>query len=192
MKGRKTRKTRKATAMMKNDYKVRAFNFFKALYPYIEEYLDDPYTCVDAVENFNEEKHRKVGIAWGSVRVAFISSDYVVKYDYDERDAKQYGGCKDEEEFYKFAKEKGFENLFPEISSFEYMGRTFYVMPRVYRRASQECQRAEYYLEGAERDFVDKYLYDLHDENFGWKNNNLVIFDYAFNVFMERRNYKGR
>jgi hypothetical protein len=191
MKGRKTRKTRKATAMMKNDYKVRAFNFLKSLYPYIEGSLNDPYECADGVMAFNEEKHRKVGVAWGSVRVAFISSDYVVKYDYDEVYAKRYGGCEDEEEFYKFAKEKGFENLFAEISSFEYMGRTFYVMPRVNMRASQEGGRAEYYLDGAELEFVDNYLYDLHDENFGWKNNRLVIFDYAYNVFMEQKNYKG-
>ena len=178
--------------MMKNDYKVRAFNFLKSLYPYIENSLNDPYECADKVMAFNEEKHRKVGIAWGSVRVAFISSDYVVKYDYDEVYAKRYGGCEDEEEFYNFAKEKGFENLFAEISSFEYMGRTFYVMPRINMRASQEGERAEWYLEGAERDFVDEYLYDLHDENFGWKNNHPVIFDYAFNVFMEQKNCKGR
>lgn len=178
--------------MMKNDYKVRAFNFFKSLYPYIEECLDDPYACVDAVENFNEEKNRKVSVCWGSVRIAFISSDYVVKYDYDENDAKRFGGCEDEEDFYKFAKEKGFEYLFAEITSFKYMNRTFYVMPRINMRMSQEGERAEWYLEGTERDFVDEYLYDLHDENFGWKNNHPVIFDYAFNVFMEQKNYNGR
>lgn len=174
--------------MIKNDYKARAFNFFKALYPYIEKYLDKPYTCAQAVEIFNAEKHRKVRVSWGSVRVAFITSDYVIKYDYDKMDAKRYGGCKDEEKFYNFAKEKGFEGLFAEISSFEYMGHTFYVMPRINMRANQEGERAEYYLEGDERDFVDEYLYDLHEENFGWKNNHVVIFDYAYNVFMEQEN----
>ena len=178
--------------MMKNDYKVRAFNFLKSLYPYIEDSLNDPYECADKVMAFNEEKHRKVSIAWGSVRVAFISSDYVVKYDYDKNDAKRFGGCEDEEEFYRFAKEKGFEHLFAEISSFEYMNHTFYVMPRINMRMNQEGERAEWYLVGAERDFVDNYLYDLHDENFGWKNNHPVIFDYAFNTFMQQKNYKGR
>ena len=177
--------------MIKNDYKVRAFNFLKVLYPYIEEYLDKPYRCIWAVETFNKEKHRKVSVSWGSVRVAFITSDYVIKYDYDKHNARIYGGCEDEEEFYSFAKKEGFGSLFAEISSFEYMGHTFYIMPRINMRASQEGERAEYYLDGDERDFVDEYLYDLHEENFGWKNNHVIIFDYAYNVFMEQKNSQG-
>lgn len=172
--------------MKKFDYKTRACHFFEILYPYIKDFIDNPYYCYQAIKKFNEEKHRKVDVNWGSVRIAIMTSDYVIKYDYDHEDAKNYGGCKDEEKFYKFAKEKGFEYLFAEITSFEYMGRTFYIMPRV-SHVNQEEARAEDFLEGEDYNFVKKYVYDLHNENFGWKNNYPFIFDYAYNIFMEKK-----
>ena len=171
---------------MKSNYIVRAQKFMETFYPYMRK-----YRIGDAVNHFNEDKHRAVQCRQGAVRRVLITSDYVIKWDYDKRNSKTFGGCREEYKTYQKVKDDYYGYLFAEITPIKVRNRTFYVMPRVNMRASQEGGRAEYYLDGAEREFVDDYLYDLHDENFGWKNNRLVIFDYAYNVFMEQKNCKG-
>ena len=167
---------------MKSDYTIRAYKFIEKLYPYIKD-CHDVLEYLNAADLFSADYHRKVECASGMVRVAFITSDYVVKFDYNTDRSAIYGGCADEEKFYHFAQEKGFASLLAEITHIRYCGRDFYIMPRIGGIGKCcECY-AEEFLHGDELDFVNEYLEDLHDENYGWKNRHPVIIDYAMNRF---------
>ena len=169
---------------MKNDYKVRAQKFIEDFFPYIENaikgrtiYLHKIAVCV---EQYCFEKHRRVIMKSGCSRAAFITSDYVVKYDY-VKDAF-CGNSSDELRAYQEIKKMGFEHLFAEISCFTYKGYNFYIMPRVYGiqpfgddDVLYEC------LSDEEQDFIDEYFHDLHSGNFGFEKNQLKIIDYAWN-----------
>ena len=56
-------------------------------------------------------------------------------------------------------------------------------MPRVYNVGSSN-DYIHLYLNDDDRDFVGAYLYDMHEENFGWKDGYPVIVDYACNFFL--------
>ena len=167
---------------MKSDYRVRACKFFESIYPYIKDCLDDPAMCKYAMQKYNHQKSRKVQVFAGYTRIAFLCSDYVIKLDYNPREIYRVGGCESEVTFYQFAKEQGFAYLLAEISRHEYMGITFYVMPRISGMGRVLDRYAEDFFEGEERIFIDYYLRDLHDENYGWYNKTPVIFDYACNT----------
>lgn len=169
---------------MKSSYIMRAQRFIEEVYPYIEN-KTRPYDCWRAIEQFNANKSRKVAVAHGVSRVAFITSDYVVKFDYDEYEVRRVGGCESEVNFYQFAKREGFSYLFAEITPFTYKGRTFYIMPRVYGIGRYEYSYAEDMTTGEEESFLRRYLYDLHDENYGWYHGQIVVVDYACNVFQQ-------
>lgn len=165
---------------MKSNYKMRAERFLKMIFPYIEA-CEYPYQYKRAMNHFNEEHSRKVIVRSGVSRVAIITSDYVIKFDYDMHEVKRVGGCQSEVDFYDFAKSEGFEYLFAEITPLEYCGRTFYIMPRIHGIGRKEYCYAEEFLHGEDEDFVRTYLYDLHDENYGWYHNRPIIVDYACN-----------
>ena len=78
-------------------YEERAMDFVKELYPYLTTFgAFDRYSFAryaTAVGAFNDDKHRKVQFANGVARVAFITSDYVVKYEYNPNNVDFYGGC---------------------------------------------------------------------------------------------------
>ena len=166
---------------MKSDYKSRALKFIKQIAPYLEEcyYETDYYR---AVRTFNVEHHRRVECATGCVRAAFITSDYVIKIEYDSDAARRYGGCESEVNFYKFAKEHGHSYLFAEITPVEYNGRMYYIMPRISGIGRHENCYVQEFLNCDDADFVDEYLMDMHDMNYGWCNHYPVIIDYACNI----------
>lgn len=170
---------------MKSDYRVRARRFLETIYPLIANHLDSPYECKRIMSLYSYEHSRKVFVGSGVARIAIVTSDYVIKFDYDEREVARVGGCESEVQFYQFAKSEGFEYMFAEITPFEYMGRTFYIMPRINGIMRKEYCYAEEFFEGEERDFLDRYLHDLHDENYGWYRGVPVIFDYACNDLWE-------
>ena len=174
---------------MKSDYTIRAYKFIEQFFPYIEE-CDSVSDYEIAADTFSHDHHRKVFCAYGMVRVAFVTADYVVKFDYSPNRSNVYGGCADEEKFYKFAQEQGFESLLAEITHVRYNGRDFYIMPRIGGIGKCSGCYAEEFLQGEELDFVNDYLEDLHDENYGWKNHRPVIIDYAMNRFF--LNERGR
>lgn len=170
---------------MKSDYRLRAQKFVEQIFPYIQE-CESPYAYKRAMHEFNLTYHRHVEVASGASRVALISSDYVIKLDYDDG-ADSYGGCEDEVTFYNFAKEKGFDYLLAEITPFLYKQRTFYIMPRIEGIGQYEDAYVQDFLDERDLDFVENYLYDMHSGNFGWKNNYPIIVDYALNVFFDKR-----
>jgi hypothetical protein len=165
---------------MKSNYKIRAMRFIEQIFPYIEncgEYVND---YRKAVNRFNHTRSRRVILAHGISRVAFITSDYVVKMDYDPYEIERVGGGESEEKFYAFAKMHGFSYLFAEVTSYTYHGKTFYIMPRIGGIGKYEDD-VYWFLTSVDRDFVEDYLYDMHNLNYGWKDGYPVIIDYACN-----------
>lgn len=166
---------------MKSDYRSRAAKFLRMIYPYIAN-CKEPEDYEYAVERFNGEKSRHVSMAHGISRIVLITSDYVIKIDYGT--TRCYGICEDEYNFYNFAVKHDKGYLFAEITRKEINGRMFYIMPRVKGIGKKE-EYVQEYLNEEDTDFVETYLYDLHNENYGWKNNYPIIIDYACHVSLE-------
>lgn len=165
----------------KSSYEVRARRFIEQFYSYIADchMIGDFFEAVNA---FNHAYHRKVVCSYGSTRVVFITSDYVIKMDLPcmDEDDTGFGNCASELQFYNYAEECGFEHLFAKIEQYTYNNMTFYIMPRIYGVGHMRGH-AENYLSGDEFEFVSEHCSDLHDENFGMKNKHVVIIDYACN-----------
>jgi hypothetical protein len=177
---------------MKSSYTERAARFLRTIYPLLDGHWNSPWECRRIMSLYSCEHSRKVFVRSGVSRIAIITSDYVIKFDYNEREVNRVGGCESEVEFYQFAKQEGFGYLFAEITPFIYNGRTFYIMPRVNGVGRVEYSYAEDFLEGEERAFADEYLNDLHDENYGWYHKRPVIFDYACNqLWLDNHGYNN-
>ena len=162
------------------DYIERATRLIHEVYPMIRENLDNPWELKRIVKKFNQTNFRNIRVANGSARVALVGSDYVVKWDYDLENVDEIGGCENEIELYAIAEREGFAYLFAKITRVEYDGHYFYVMPRIHDIGKTE-ERAWYYMTHTEKVWCEcHHLTDLHDENYGWVNNHIVIVDYAF------------
>lgn len=161
----------------KSSYVVRAQRFIRQIYDYIADCTTPEEFC-DAIDMFNNENHRKVDVSWGATRIVLITSDYVIKIDYDREEIQEWGGCADEYRFYQYAEDCGYEYLFAAIEPYEYENKTFYIMPRIYGIGHLRGYATDY-LSGDEYNFVVNHVNDLHDENFGIKNKHIIIIDYA-------------
>lgn len=168
----------------RSDYKSRAIKFLRMVYPYIQNCLTDPDECMEQIEVFNQEKSRHARMDFGASRIAIIASDYVIKFDYDKENVRDVGGCETELMFYSFAKRKGYERLFAEISCVVYKNTPFFIMPRI-PRVGDGHDMVEMYLSEEDSDFVSEYLFDMHENNYGFINHYPVIVDYASNVLLE-------
>lgn len=169
---------------MKSDYRMRAFNFLRSIFPYIEK---DLYSVSGTEFNVREYLYdhpsRKVEVNCGSARIALITSDYVIKWDYDMDCVKDIGGCEKENEMYQFAEREGFGYLFAAATLVNYRGITFEIMPRV-RAIGPRCHKMNLLdmLSNFEESWLRSHglLYDLHDYNWGIMSNKPVIIDYAY------------
>ena len=174
---------------MKNDYEVRAEKFIDQFHSYIDncESLSD---IRRAVIRFNREHHRKVKFAHGLTRVAFITSDYVVKFDFGyAEDKRTFGSCYDEVDVYDLAVEAGMDYLFAKPTLVTMFGKTFCIMPRIYG-IGKRTNDVDWYLTSEEVDWVYKYVCDIHNQNYGWKNGRPIIFDYACRIQSRRAGTK--
>ena len=166
--------------MSMRNYVERAKDFVKEIYPYMERANFGCYEMVDEVELFNEEKNRKVLFRHGIARVALISSDYVVKYEYDPEEVEAVGGGEAEIELYEQAKEDGFAYLLAEVTRFVYNGKRFYIMPRIRGINEDNWYHADHFMTDAEREWCDKVnLSDLHCNNYGFRKGKVCLIDYA-------------
>lgn len=164
---------------MKTNYEVRAKKFIQQIAEYIEN-CRLPHDFDDAVWRYNEAKKRHVRVESGACRIVLITSDYVVKIDYNPGKIEIFGGCKDEYKFYQHAEDDGYEYLFAKITKFVYNGREFYIMPRIGGIGSD---RATHWSID-EKEYVYNNVEDLHEWNIGYKNNVGIVIDYACNEFM--------
>ena len=162
---------------MKSNYVLRATKFMEAFYPYMRKYRN----LTEAVEVFNEEKHRAVEWRSGAVRRVLVTSDYVIKWDYNKGNSRTFGGCREEYKKYLEVKDSDFSYLFAEITPIRVHNRTFYVMPRV-RMLGYDCE--EYFYDTINKDEYDflndvACVGDIHDENWGYYHGQPTIIDYA-------------
>ena len=166
------------------NYIERAKDFIEQVYPYIA-ICRNPWDARNRIEMFNADFDRKVAVSSGLSRIALITSDYVVKFDYDPDEVACIGGCESEMELYATAKREGFAYLFAEITAFSYNGRCFYIMPRI-RGIGSGRHYAENYMTPAEKDFCRRYrVTDLHTENYGFRKGHVCVIDYACHLSYE-------
>ena len=165
---------------MKSDYRVRASRFIHSVFSYIENYLTEPCMVEEAIDNYNRDHSRKVEVMYGSARIALITSDYVVKWDYDEDCVDDIGGCLDEYEAYMKAKQDGFDYLLAETTLIEVNNITFSIMPRI-RNVGPTHHKGDIsnYLNPVEWGWVQNFDRDLHHYNWGIRHGKACIIDYA-------------
>ena len=162
-------------------YEERAKDFIKEVVPFIQDF-ESPFTTRKDIRTFNARFTRSVKVACGCARIALITSDYVVTWDYDEDEVESVGGSENEIALYAIAEQEGFAYLFSKITRYEYKGRKFYIMPRV-RGINEDNGRAWQYMTEVECKWCqDHYLTDLHCGNYGLTKQGVVIVDYGFQV----------
>lgn len=160
---------------MKSNYVMRATKFMEQFYPYLYK-----YDIEKAVSIFNTDKHRAVIYRHGLTRRVLITSDYVVKWDYDKKNSKTFGGCKEEYKKYLELKDTDYGYLFAEITPIKIKSRTFYIMPRVNYLGYDVNKDIYEALSDEEYDFLcDTCIGDIHDENWGYLHGKPLIIDYA-------------
>lgn len=168
---------------MKTSWEVRAERFARSIYPYIARYVSQGRSLMDAVYtavlNYNADKHRNVRVSSGACRVCLITSDYVIKMDYNRRNCSDFGGCYDEYNTYLEVTSDGYGHLLAECSWIHIDGAhiDFLAMERV-RGVGKT--RVTNWTEEEER-YIRRHIGDLHRYNYGRKNGRGVIIDYACN-----------
>lgn len=163
---------------MRNDYIVRAQKFIQEIAYYLEG-ADSIRSYDWAVTAFNTDHHRAVKMAHGLTRIALITSDYVVKIDYDPVKIATFGGCKNEMKIYELAEHDNISYLFAKITPYEYNGMTYYIMPRIRNIGQSEDDAWEYMTEDESDWCMEHGLFDLHSHNYGWKDAHIVLIDYG-------------
>lgn len=169
--------------MTKSSYEVRARRFIEQIFPYICDCFNT-YKMEDRVDRFNQDKKRKVEVYHGATRIAFVTSDYCVKIDRPDECDSYFDDCKSEANFYKYAKEEGYEYLFAKIERYTYNDMDFYIMPRVsgvghfYGDATEHVSDDEQY-------FLTRHCHDLHKYNYGIYHGQITIIDYAASTIEE-------
>lgn len=163
---------------MKNDYVTRARKFVKEIAPMMDNRRDF-YSVADAVREYEtKHTHRKVMFCHGAVRCVIITSDYVIKWDYDTESAKEYGGCVAESRLWKKLKDSEYADLFAPITCIRESGHYWYVMPCI--NGGTPKHRISYYVNEDVTDFLDSnHICDLHCKNWRLVRGKPVIFDYA-------------
>lgn len=165
---------------MKSDYRVRAAKFLKDIFPYICNCLTDRYDVQDAVMRYNACRHRNVLFNNGIARIALITSDYVIKWDYDKSYAYECGGCADEHKAFMEAKEMGYDYLLAESTLVEYRGYYFTIMPRIHKVGRKyNGGEIQDYLTEQEYKWVTKFNRDIHSYNWGIRDGKACLIDYA-------------
>ena len=161
------------------NYEERAIDFIQQIYPYIVGEMT-PWGVRASVKTFNAKYNRKVQVNHGIARIAMITSDYVVKFDYDPYEVAVVGGGEAEIRMYEIAKREGYAYLFAKVTRYEYCGRRFYIMPRIRGISENNWYHADHFMTDEENDWCDRHnLSDLHCNNYGFRNGKVCIVDYA-------------
>lgn len=173
---------------MKSDYRERACRFIHSIFPYIKDVLYDVDEIEERIERYNWDKSRKVQVMWGSARIALITSDYVVKWDYDFDNVNSIGGCEDEYNAYEQAKADGFEYLLAETTLTVIHNVVFSIMPRINNIGPRHHKGDIYaYLTPTEWAWVQQFDRDLHHYNWGIRHGKACIIDYALTESVAER-----
>lgn len=162
------------------NYEERAKDFIKAIFPYIAKNMESPYYVRENINKFNKENSRNVKMRAGCARIALLTSDYVVKFDYDREEVDSIGGCANEVYMYDIAEREGFAYLFAKITHVIYQNHDFYIMPRI--EGVDDCNgSAWHHMTIAEANWCHNHsVTDLHSGNYGFRNGHVCIFDYGY------------
>lgn len=165
---------------MKSNYVERAERFIQQVASYIDGCNDYP-ELQNAIYAFMDDyPRRNVSVRHGMARMAIITSDYVIKMNYDDDWVDSVGGCEEEIAFYKLAENEGMAHLFAKITRYEYNGRKYYIMPRIRGIRSTCMYDAYHYMTYKEWVWCRKHrLCDLHANNYGFRDGHVCIFDYG-------------
>lgn len=165
---------------MKSDYRIRAKKFLKSIFPYIDGYMFCVGDVEERVNEYNRDKSRHVQVCSGSARIALITSDYVIKWDYDEDCVKDLGGCDDERCAYEAAMKDGYEYLLAEITVVDFHGYRFGIMPRI-RNVGPQHHGGDIrdYLTYDEYVWLHEFDKDIHHYNWGIRHGKPCVIDYA-------------
>lgn len=162
------------------NYVERAKDFIKEVFPYIQDDMEYPWILQNKIRQYNADHTRNVKVMSGCARVALLTSDYVVKFDYDEDEVQCIGGSQNEVYLYEIAKREGFDYLFAEITHVVWMNHDFYIMPRIYG-INDDNGRGWQYMTYEEREWCKEHsLTDLHCGNYGFRNGHICIVDYGY------------
>lgn len=162
---------------MKSSYVDRAIKFLDMIFPCIEENLFNTYKVRRAIQAYNIAHKRNIQVMNGAVRCALITSDYVIKWDYNLNALENIGGCYKEVEMYKLAKSEGYAYLLAEVTPVFRNGIQFNIMPR-YNMETRKPD-IEDLVDYEEYYWLRRHINDLHGGNYTIKNGSLVIVDYA-------------
>ena len=162
---------------MKSSYVDRAVRFLDMILPYIDGNLFNTCKVRKVIWDYNVGHKRNIQVMWGAVRCALITSDYVIKWDYNLNALENIGGCYKEVEMYKLAKSEGYAYLLAEVTPVFRNGIQFNIMPRYNMEARKPC--IENLVDYKEYHWLRKHIDDLHCGNYTIKNGSLVIVDYA-------------
>ncbi len=162
---------------MKTSYIVRAIRFLDEIFPYIEGSLEDLISIWRIVSHYNSVHRRNILVKNGATRIALITSDYVIKWDYNQRNVNLYGGCEEEAAKYSFAKDEGYEYLLAETTSIKRNNITFNIMPRI--KIHENKPFLEDLLADDEYDWITTYIGDLHKGNYDIVEGRFIAIDYA-------------
>ena len=164
---------------MKNSYQVRAQKTWNILKNYVLGCGEEEHLYQRAVRAFNRDYHRKVELHFGSVRMCFVTSDYVIKMNYREDRVMFFGGCEEEYKRYQDAYENDCENAFCPIDKLDEYA---YVMPRCkIEDYWDETDVATFWNECSDDEcsYVEYYVGDIHGQNVGKYRGRIVLIDYA-------------
>lgn len=165
---------------MRNSYEVRAQKFIRQVASYIadcHDYCDLDYAMMNYMI---DHPSRKVSVNHGMARMVLITSDYVIKMDSNPDWIEEVGGGEEEMKFYSIAENEGMAYLFAKVSRYDYNGRSYYIMPRVYGIDPDRWFDAYHYMTQEERNWcMEHQLYDLHCNNYGFRDGHVCIVDYA-------------
>lgn len=165
---------------MKASYETRAKKFIRELFPYLKEELNRavyPVTgAKKAVKKFNLARHRNVKVRNGATRIVFITSDYVVKMEYNEDEVETWGGNQSEADHYENAKRDGFEYLFAKPTIYEYERIDWLIMPKATNIGNSRIWTK---LDDVEQDWIWSNIGDTHENNYGTIKGNFALIDYA-------------
>lgn len=171
---------------MKTSYIVRAKKFIRQILPYIIPNITWIPAVEKGVNEFCIAHNRKIKVAYGSARIALITSDYVIKWNYDNEAVEDIGGNTEELKMYEKAKEDGFDYLLAEPTKVTINGYDFIIMPKVNigrtDNKGKQKRAIQNYLTDEEYMWTLDNIDDLHIYNWGFLKNKPVITDYALNT----------
>ena len=162
---------------MKSSYINRAIKFLDTILPYIQSDMMSPDSMDDIIHDYNKINHRRICVCHGATRIALITSDYVIKWDYNKRAIRSWGGNKQEAEIYEIAKKAGYSYLLAELTTVERNGIVFNIMPRFSTGRSRPHISKK--VSNKEWHWLYRHIGDVHSGNYTMVKGAPIIFDYA-------------